>query len=218
MRIVLNDGSLRAHVGTLTWAFANGVGPLGLDVGAETWDSWYYLYAVPSGDTDFTLFASTAVPTVGPAGNSTFKYLGAFYNKSDMTIRSFYHSGNTFLYFQKQPVWIGTPGNMVGNHDISISGFVPKTASITYVMMKTEHSNFQDGQNVNQQIGRAGFGTDALGLGYVTLLWAYVWDAFVIPTPADAKAIGHILTAGHMDAIGTCMVTVTGWYDEYVQN
>src|SRR5262245_46191988 len=40
------DGVVRRNTTALTWGFANGVGPLGLDQGSEAANTWYYVYAV----------------------------------------------------------------------------------------------------------------------------------------------------------------------------
>ena len=42
-----SDAKVRKTTADLTWDFANGTGPLGLDAGSEAADTWYYMYAIP---------------------------------------------------------------------------------------------------------------------------------------------------------------------------
>ena len=94
------DGKVRRSTAELTWDFANGNGPLGLDTGAEATDTRYYVYAVPDpgDDTRFTAVASTNVPLhgggAGPSGYAVHRYLGSFFNLSSDEIRPFRQSGS----------------------------------------------------------------------------------------------------------------------------
>jgi hypothetical protein len=107
MTLVMNNGDLKTHTGTMTWSFNAGkrvgnTSGLGLDTGSEASSTWYYLYAVPDATNGgFTVVASDNPPpsiNVGPTGYTVYKYLGAFYNKSDSNIRQFIQSGKEFRY------------------------------------------------------------------------------------------------------------------------
>lgn len=138
-----NDGRVRMNAAAVTWNFANGVGPLGLDAGAEAASTWYYLYAVPdpTDDNTYTAVASTRSPLqvggLGPAGYGFHRYLGAIRNDGSSNLFGFRKTGMTVNWFTTLGPWLYRPTQPQVTVDavvaVDASGFVPETGSAVEV-------------------------------------------------------------------------------------
>ncbi len=110
------DGKLRESTGDLVWSFTNGVGPLGLDVGAEAANTWYYLYAVPNAGNDdqFTVVASISAPTqvggTGPVGYATARFVGSVKNGTTSDLWPFNRSGGAVQFYGLVGQWANSTG------------------------------------------------------------------------------------------------------------
>ena len=131
-----SDGKVRRTGTELTWDFATGVGPLGLDSGVEAADTWYFMYAMPDpiDDTQFTVVASTSTPLhvggLGPSGFAVHRYLGSFFNWSTSDIFIFRQGGNRARYIGQWQIYshggIPFPTSF---QEIDLSLALPATAS-----------------------------------------------------------------------------------------
>ena len=95
MTVKMNDGNFYNGVSSeITFSFNNPAGLLGIDASPlsdRAPDTWYYIYAVPSGG-NFSIVASTRSPIAAmPDGYTYYKYLGAFLTDSSSNIYSFTH-------------------------------------------------------------------------------------------------------------------------------
>lgn len=110
------DGKVRQSTQDLLWSFANGVGPLGLDTGAEASDTWYYLYAVPDpgNDDQFTVIGSAAAPVqaggAGPTGYATARFVGSVKNNTSSDLWPFTRHDAVVKFFGNVGYW----GNSLG--------------------------------------------------------------------------------------------------------
>ena len=92
-------------------------GNLGLDTGSEAADKWYYVYAIPSSASTFTLTASLnppfsipAAPAAGLNTDTPFKYVGAFYNNASSDIVGFNQISSNEFRFDGELVELSAAG------------------------------------------------------------------------------------------------------------
>jgi hypothetical protein len=138
------DGVVRRTTTTLTWDFANPVGPLGLDQGTEDVNTWYYLYAIPDpvDNTRFTAVASTRPPLqvggLGPVGYGIHRFIGSFRNDGSSNVRRFFRTGNHVKWgsrlFER---WLYTTGGGLPalNTWVSVnaSAQMPETSRVIWI-------------------------------------------------------------------------------------
>lgn len=133
-----SDGIVRRNTTALTWDFAAGTGPLGLDTGAEAADTWYYIYAIPdpSDDSQFSAVASANSPTqIGGSGPTAFgvhRFLGSFKNDSGMDILQFFRTGTSVSWGGRVAPWLQTSGSAQPSVNtwvsVDASAWMPETS------------------------------------------------------------------------------------------
>ena len=136
LALQFNDNTLRTHASTIDTEFLNGT--LGIGQGDQSgWlsaNTWYYLYAVPVGASDFGLIVSANPPnhatTPGPIGYTRWRYLGAWRSDAGLNITDFVHDGDTFYWRVAQnESAISTFGTLAQAQQNVTVAMVPGTAA-----------------------------------------------------------------------------------------
>lgn len=185
--VVINNRDY-TNSGSVGWSFANLVGPGGLDEGSEVEQAWYYLYAIPGQDNEFSSIASTEPPTWsggnGPLGYTEHVYLASFYNESS-GIRAFVKRGVYYEYHSEAQIYYVESLDAAANEWRAFSvqdGVPPATAKRTTLTMWQDDDYPDDGNFYRVRfVGSSGIGHVRLASQHTegSEVNANTWDTLV---------------------------------------
>lgn len=224
VRRTLQDGIQRSFDGFLAWDItASGVG--GRDTGSESASTWYYLYLVPhpgAPTTSLGLVSSTVPPiSGGPAGYSSYAYVGALYNDGSSNLRKIYHVSPSHFawYYGITPASVAAFGTAFKDPAVTASlvDVIPDTAACAHLNFEIQRDGSAGGWDVSLNLridGETNVFTEVFANNLAfNSQYLYTW----IPTPTSPKQIGYrSYKTGGTPAIALQDVSCLGWIDGFL--